>query len=154
MRTDLGLFDWLFGRKVTIQLPQPDGSLREVRVSERWFNEMKRQGKITPISTPQVQQASSTPQTVKVHIVDTCIDLGELMGIPNEALEDMGVHTVKERCRVETWTIGKEVSLADYGRFLDKSTSALYAAVMVLKGERQCRLVPKMTWMLMKRQFE
>ena len=46
MRADMGLFDRLFGEKAVVELPQPDGSVRKVKVSVRWLDEMARLGKI------------------------------------------------------------------------------------------------------------
>ncbi len=46
MRFSTGLLDWLFGEKVTIDLP--DG--RKRTVTKRWWAEMERQGKVRPVT--------------------------------------------------------------------------------------------------------
>ena len=48
MRFDVGLWDMLFGKKMVAELPGPGGSddARRLRVSVKWFERMRREGKI------------------------------------------------------------------------------------------------------------
>lgn len=40
MRTSAGFWDAIFGKKVTIELPMPDGTIRCIRATERWTPRM------------------------------------------------------------------------------------------------------------------
>lgn len=59
MRFDTGLWDRLFGRKVTLNLPGPGGD-RRVRVTAKWLAQMEREGKI----------AASTRDHLTAHVLD------------------------------------------------------------------------------------
>ena len=65
MRCSNGILDWLFGEKVTIDLPT--GQKRVV--TKRWWAEMQRQGKVTPITaesadTTDGQMMDITPESI------------------------------------------------------------------------------------------
>jgi hypothetical protein len=60
MNFDVGLLDRLFGKRVTIEAPAPDGRTRSVSVTEKWLEQQRRAGKITPIAG----------EMVLVHVVD------------------------------------------------------------------------------------
>ena len=51
MRFSVGFFDWLFGEKVQIELP--GGRTRTV--TQRWLEEMERQGKARNVSNEKVR---------------------------------------------------------------------------------------------------
>ena len=59
MDFDTGLWDRIFGKRVTIDLPGPEGG-RNVSVTERWFRKMQAEGKIT----------RSLDEHVTVHVLD------------------------------------------------------------------------------------
>lgn len=46
-----GLWDFFFGKRTDLGVPQADGSFREVRVTQAWVDKMIAEGKISPIST-------------------------------------------------------------------------------------------------------
>jgi hypothetical protein len=58
MRLWVGLFDRLFGKRITIEVPN-DGGPRPVRVTERWLKQMEQEGRMAPV------------RTVTVHVADT-----------------------------------------------------------------------------------
>lgn len=92
MRTSVGLWDSLFGKKISIDIPLPDGTVRKVQATEKWFQEMQRQGKITPLPG----------STVKVNILDPMagVDLNAMKD-PSELLD--AVMDPSEHHQVETW---------------------------------------------------
>ncbi|MGH7514763.1 MAG: hypothetical protein ACREOQ_17800 [Gemmatimonadales bacterium] len=59
MRLHTGFWDWLFGKKVTIELPGP-GGVRRVKASERWLAQMEREGRM----------ARAEGEHVTVHVLD------------------------------------------------------------------------------------
>jgi len=50
LNTSLGLWDLLFGQRTSLQIPQKDGTVKEVQVTVRWLEKMVREGKITKMS--------------------------------------------------------------------------------------------------------
>jgi len=136
MRTDMGFFDRLFGKKVTIQLPGPDGSVREVTVTARWVEEMERLGKMTPVAG----------QTVKVHILDPQAGLGGTLGLSEDEIEEFGMSTAVQTYRVEEWTIGERISAEQYRAFRDPGTRDVYVLLVYEAGKPTTHLVRKEIW--------
>lgn len=136
MRTDIGFFDRLFGKKATIQLPKPDGSVRKVKVTVRWLEEMERLGKISPVGG----------QTVKVHILDPEAGLGQALGLADEELKELGMSKAVETYRVEEWTIGKEISAEQYRDFCDPGTRDLYVLLAYEAGKPSTHVVRREIW--------
>jgi hypothetical protein len=54
MKTHVGILDKLFGVRVTLNLPQPDGKFKQVQVTKKWFDKMQHEQKVRPISKPVV----------------------------------------------------------------------------------------------------
>lgn len=52
MKFSTGFLDWLFGKKTTLQVPQDDGTTREVPVTEAWLKKMQAEGKISMSEAP------------------------------------------------------------------------------------------------------
>lgn len=61
MKFSTGFLDGLFGKRTTIQVPQDDGTTRDVRVTEAWLKKMEAEGKI---SVPTV-----SPRSVPFHVI-------------------------------------------------------------------------------------
>lgn len=135
MRTSVGFWDSLFGKRITLELPSPDGTVRKVQVTEKWFQEMQRQGKVSPI----------TGTTVKVNVLDPMggTDLSNL-DAPSKLFE--AVMEPKQEHLVETWTVGKEISHDQYQRFVDPQTQELYVLIKYDKGKRSRHTVPRSLW--------
>ena len=64
MQFSLGMWDALFGKKVTLVLPGRDGKPRPRKVTEKWLKEMERQGKAKRLDA----------EAVPVHILDPLTD--------------------------------------------------------------------------------
>jgi len=60
MKTSVGFWDALFGERVTLEIPSPNGNTKKVAVTKKWMEKMEREGKMKPVSSP----------TVKVNILD------------------------------------------------------------------------------------
>lgn len=58
MKTSIGFWDALFGEKITLEVPSPNGSVKKVEVTKKWLEQMKREGKM--------KQVSSSSQTNQV----------------------------------------------------------------------------------------
>lgn len=54
----MGLFDSLFGKKVTLEIPDQDGNIVKRKISKKMFDEMIAKGELHP------------SDTVKAHILD------------------------------------------------------------------------------------
>jgi hypothetical protein len=52
MKFSTGFFDRLFGKKTMLQVPQDDGTMREVPVTEAWLKKMQAEGKISMSEAP------------------------------------------------------------------------------------------------------
>ena len=49
MKTSINIWDALFGEKVIVFLPMPNGGVKEVKVTKKWMDQMIREGKIKPV---------------------------------------------------------------------------------------------------------
>ncbi len=54
MQFSVGIFDALFGRKIEVQIPGPDGAEISRRVSQKWFDSMIHTGEIKPLESVRV----------------------------------------------------------------------------------------------------
>src|SRR5260370_24389584 len=84
MQTSVGFWDAIFGRKVTMELPMPDGSIKRLEVTKRWLAEMEREGKLGPVeSVQQVSdektQAAAASLPIITEPVLACQFLNELL---------------------------------------------------------------------------
>lgn len=61
MKFSTGFFDGLFGKKTTLQVPQEDGTTRDVPVTEAWLKKMQAEGKIS--------KSEKQPDTVAFHVI-------------------------------------------------------------------------------------
>jgi hypothetical protein len=55
MRFDVGLLDRLFVKRVTIQVPLPDGTTKMVNVTRRWLEKMERDGHASKLEGEHVR---------------------------------------------------------------------------------------------------
>lgn len=88
MKFDTGLWDRLFGERITLQVPGPHGQPREVSVTRKWLALQERQGSISPLH-----------DVVPVSVADPfrgCYEAVWKIG------EDVDAATVKERTDPET----------------------------------------------------
>lgn len=61
MEFSTGFFDDLFGKKITLQVPQDDGTIRDVSATEAWLKKMQAEGKLSISEAP--------PATVPLHVI-------------------------------------------------------------------------------------
>jgi hypothetical protein len=61
MKFSTGFFDGLFGKKTTLQVPQEDGTTRQVPVTEAWLKKMEAEGTISMSEKPS--------NTVPFHVI-------------------------------------------------------------------------------------
>lgn len=134
MRFDVGLVDRLFGKKTTLELPGPGGTLRTVSVSVKWLEKMQLEGRIT----------LAPPREVKVHILD-----------PGGPLRvEMGLSGSSEEYYVATWIVGEDISEDQCERFIDRKTDAIYAMTVYEKGIPKTSIVHKDLWDRAKSQMD
>ena len=61
MKFSTSFIDGIFGKKIKIEVPQDDGTIREVLVTEAWLNKMQVEGKISMSEAPS--------STVPFHVI-------------------------------------------------------------------------------------
>ena len=135
MKTSVGFFDALFGEKVTMQLPLPDGGIKKIKATKKWIEKMESEGEMTNI----------TSSIVKVNILDPMggltpdkfEDPAEFFNALGEPLHDH---------QVEYWTIGEQVPQEQYEKFLDPKTKELYAITKYDDGKPSKYLIQKNLW--------
>ncbi len=121
MRRSVSFWDALFGKKVTIMLPGGP-----VRVTERWVEQMKREGKMREVDAPRV---------VRAHIIDP-LSLEEVM----EGIE-------RPLVRTEPWVVGQQIDQEAYDRLRDPATGDLYVMYHVEDdGEQKVMVLKKELW--------
>lgn len=130
MKTYVGISDRLFGKWVKMQLPQPDGSIKEVPVTEKWLAKMQGEKKMS--------------QVAQVHIWDVRCGMSAM---------DFLMEGPGDPFRIEQWTIGKQISQTQYDRFRDKNGD-LYVSVNYKEGEPEQILLSKPAWDELMRRFE
>ena len=55
MKFSISLRDELFGERLEIETPRPDGSVMKRSVTKKWFERMQAEGKISNIDKPLIQ---------------------------------------------------------------------------------------------------
>jgi hypothetical protein len=137
MRFDMGLFDRLFGKKATVELPLPGGGVRRVRVSVRWLREMERQGKISPVSSKRA---------VKVHVLDPQAGLGAALGLTEADAAGLGITVAADSYRTEEWVVGEHISAEQYSSFREERTGDLFVFIIYRDGKRSTHVVRPEVW--------
>ncbi len=62
----VGFFDSLFGEKITIELPGPNGAFLKRTVTKKWFEQMQREQKIGEVTEPAVRAHVLSPLGYRV----------------------------------------------------------------------------------------
>ena len=60
IKLSMSLFDELFGERLDLEVPTPDGRVVKRSVTKRWFEKMQAQGQISSLTKP----------TIQVHMLD------------------------------------------------------------------------------------
>ena len=115
MNTSIGQFDALFGERLTIDLPQRDGTTKKVVVTRKWFDEMVRQGKMTDV----------TASMVAVNILKSGPTIPEGTDDPDALMDALTADA--PLVSVENWQIGVKIPKEQYDMFLDPISKELFA---------------------------
>jgi len=132
-RFSVGLWDWLFGERVEIQLQT--GQSRSV--TKKWIEKMEQSGKMKQIDD----------HLIRVHILDPSAGLNHLLS------ED----TVRQgHYRQEFWTIGEDISEETVSTFRDSKTDSLYILMARRDGNDDVSpyILKKEIWDEAKRQMD
>lgn len=98
MKKSVGFWDSLFGERVTLEIPSPNGGIKKVEVTKKWLEKMEREGKMKPVSSPKV----------RVNILDPMKGLSvEQFDDPADFLD--ALVEPRDDHRVEYWTVGVEL---------------------------------------------
>lgn len=135
MKTSVGIWDALFGERVTLEIPSPNGSIKKVAVTKKWVEKMEREEKMKRVSSP----------TVKVNILDPMGGVRfDQFDDPADFMDALG--EPKDEHRIEYWTIDEQVSQEQYEDFLDPKTKELYAITNYEDGKPATFLVRRTLW--------
>jgi len=152
MRTNLGITDRFFGKKLLLTIPTEAGTERRT-VTRAWLEEMQRAGKLH----------KSLGKRVTAHIIDH-LEIGKLSIFwLNPAMrrsfvahvgEDSIKKTMRRACYQETRTVGDDVPLDDYEK-LGGGTDSMFAYV-VYDGDKKSglRFVAQADWIADKKTWE
>jgi len=135
MKTYVDFWDKLFGKRVSFDLPMPDGSVKKMRVTMKWLEKIQKQRLMKDV----------TSEMVKVNILDPT------GGISQENYEDPtqfieSLLEQKEIQRVEYWRIGDRVTQEQYDNFLDSETGELYAITTYEDGKPRTFITQRSMW--------
>lgn len=135
MRTSVGLWDALFGKRITLELPTADGSIRRVKVTAKWFDKMEREGMFKELPSSKVKVNILDPRGGLT--LDRFDDPGEFLNAMIQS-EDVS--------RVEYWDIGHQISKELYDECADNATRELYVIIDYKDGKRKTHLTHKDLW--------
>jgi len=136
MRFSKGIWDWLFGKKIILNLWDKG----QRKVSKKWFDSMVKEKQIQPM--------------VKVNILDPMGGASLEESKDMDELYDKLEMAEANLVRTELWTIDKDVPSKKVTEFEDKETGELYAVVAYEKGKPKTLLVNKELWQKTKNQME
>lgn len=80
MRFDVGLWDRLFGERVTLEVPTPDGRTIKRSVTKKWLEQMKAKRELRPIDAIRVHMLDPLKG---YHVLDWIIG----KDVPQESVE-------------------------------------------------------------------
>jgi len=125
-----GWWDRLFGKKMVMNVPNPDGSTRQVSVTESWRDLMIDHGVIRP-------------EVVSVHVKDLDYEIYRLLPEQYRSRIPRGPRYT------EQWHVrSKGISPSVLSTFYDKQTQAMYAVCHTEDPQKgpETSLVPKSFW--------
>ena len=135
MKTSVGLWDAMFGERVTLEMPSPSGGVKKVEVTKKWLKQMEREGKMKPLSSP----------TVKVNILDPMGGLSaDQFDDPADSLDAIG--EPRDEHRVEYWVVGEDIAQTEHDKFVDPETKELYALTTYEDGKPSTYLLLRPLW--------
>jgi hypothetical protein len=135
MKPYIGFWDALFGKRITIEIPSPNGGEKKAKVTKKWFDQMQRTGQMKNVS----------PQMVKVNILDPMSGLSSKnFDDPTDFLDVLAEH--RSDYRIEYWKIGERVPREQHDQFLDPETKELLAITSYNNGNPSTFLVQRGLW--------
>ena len=129
MRYSTSLWDWLFGERITIELP--NGQSRNV--TKAWFAEMQRHGQIRP--------AKSVATTVRVHCVGRTPDFdGDVHKLDEWLASGSKTYTIEE------WEVGVDVPPEQVEKWMDPQTGELHVVYKIVDGTWRFACCTRKVW--------
>ena len=117
MKFAINIFDWLFGKKIKIELG--DGTKRTV--TEKWFKKAEDLGLAKKVDS----------EVIKVHILDPFADLAHAL---NPEIAEKGYY------RQEYWVVGKDIPSETVMKFKDPINGDLY--IIFVKRNDETEISP------------
>jgi hypothetical protein len=118
MRFSMGLWDWLFGEKIEMELP--NGQRR--MVTKRWMKAMEQQGLIRSVAPED--------DTIRVHSIGKTPDFGDDIHALDEWLGNGG-----KTYTIESWTVGVDIPQDQVNKWRDNETGDLYVVYQIVDGK-------------------
>ena len=111
MKFSTGIFDSLFGEKITIELPGSDGQIIKRTVTRKWFEQMQTEGKVRPVAESMVRVHLLGPGgcTVQHWVVGRDLDLQTCEKFRDPETGDVYALTVFEQGKPKTYFLEKHL---------------------------------------------
>jgi hypothetical protein len=111
MRFSTGIFDSLFGEKITIELPGSDGQIIKRSVSRKWFEQMQHEGKARQVTEPMIRVHVLSPGGCKVEhrVVGRDVDAQTCEKFRDPTTGDVYALTVFEHGQPKTYFLAKHL---------------------------------------------
>jgi len=110
MKTHTGLWDALFGEKVTLEVPSDNGDSTKVVVTTKWIDKMEREGRIKKVESSE-QTSDTDPLEEKAKMI-----------VSGARLASIGVSTPLITRMSESIPDLRKVDLGDWDFFLTVAT--------------------------------
>jgi hypothetical protein len=137
MQFSVGIWDWLFGEKAEIELP--NGQKRKVSV--RWVKEMERKGRLKPVP--------KADRTIRVHSLGKSPDFGGDISRLDEWLSSGG-----KTYAVEVWQVGVQIPSEQVEKWRDPETGELYVVNQIVDGKWKFAYCTRQVWERFKTRFQ
>lgn len=107
----VGFLDSLFGEKLTIELPGPNGTILKRKVTKRWFEQMEREQKIREVTESVVRAHVLSPFGYKIQhwVIGRDIDVEQCERFRDPDTGDVHVLTFFEAGEEKQTVLQKQV---------------------------------------------
>jgi hypothetical protein len=128
MNNYVGIWDWLLGERITVELPSPNGGSKKVQVSKRWFEQMQREGKIRPINIREPPEPPFEKAQIPPPKSNRAVTKQELLSLVAQGLKDVEATIGQQTAEVQAlYEQGKRAFLEGQARAQETDWSRIVA---------------------------
>ena len=138
----VGLWDRLFGKRITVDMPLPYGGTKSVTVTEKWMELMETKRKARDISS----------QMIRVNIIDDSAQIGAETDDPEKLLDS--ILSSGPTIRKEVWHVGVSVPQEVCAKLADPETGELYGIARIQNGTKGVKLMQRKLWEVARQAIE